>query len=727
MHGPGFDDRVWCVERLTLRSWWFSLMPRLVWRRLAGQGVQRCCVLESSRLTRAVAVTSGRLVGVAVEPVQARLLDLRDEEGRWMRLRIAYRDLADVLEEVMAEPVFREAFTTQPPNSRFPTYLRRVLTSTGLSGRGTLWRALLTVRVCAWALSSRHRVGQQPVVFMERYPGLRGISRYALRLGLRVVPLPASVDVVGWLRGRINPDLRRLIASLRRRWQLRRRLWRGARQVVMKGGRRPRGEAARPRVAVEYYGHLNLERPECYSDLFFLQQAPLADGDLLMFFNLTRDPLGQEPWNELRRRGIGAVALHPRATTVAEVPVFVPRLRRDRTNGGLPLRLPACRVPEATWLRARLATYRAIRDDWAELLAACNVNVLLTWFKYSEAHCAIAEAMEHVGGVTAIYQRSYEGDSSPETTINADIVFSFSRDTAELERHAHSVIPYHVTVGYPGDHRFPLLRESAARLRQTLMAHGVQRIIAYADENSLADSRWLLDHRSQQENYGFLLEKLLAESWLGLVLKPKSPATLRQRLGPVADLLRRAEATGRCYVFEEGWLQGSFPPSAAGLAADVGIHGHLFAGTAGMEMALAGVPTLLLDREGWSVSPLYRLGVGRVVFTDWTALWKACLDHWRRPEGVSGFGDWSPLRDELDPFHDGRAAERIGTYVRWLLDGFKAHRPRAMVMAEAAERYATRWGTDKVQSVNARVNDVANAREAKLLLSLQNAESMAGE
>ena len=76
----------------------------------------------------------------------------------------------------------------------------------------------------------------------------------------------------------------------------------------------------------------------------------------------------------------------------------------------------------------------------------------------------------------------------------------------------------------------------------------------------------------------------------------------------------RVEETGRCFIFEEGNIFGSYPPATASLAADIAIHGHLFAATAGVESALTGTPTLMLDREGYSMSPLYELGVGRVIF-----------------------------------------------------------------------------------------------------------------
>ena len=47
--------------------------------------------------------------------------------------------------------------------------------------------------------------------------------------------------------------------------------------------------------------------------------------------------------------------------------------------------------------------------------------------------------------------------------------------------------------------------------------------------------------KSSINNYIFLLEKVLTEPWLGLLIKPKKPATLKKRLGKISDLLQQAE------------------------------------------------------------------------------------------------------------------------------------------------------------------------------------------
>jgi len=72
------------------------------------------------------------------------------------------------------------------------------------------------------------------------------------------------------------------------------------------------------------------------------------------------------------------------------------------------------------------------------------------------------------------------------------------------------------------------------------------------------------------------------------------------------------------------------------------------------------------------------------------------MQHFNTPGGVDGFGDWSSIIDELDPFRDGKAAYRIGDYLHWLIQGFDQGLDRGVIMKNAAEKYRKRWGDDKV-------------------------------
>jgi len=703
------------VENLTLRVWFFSALPYLVRNHIGTPGIsERCYIIDGTRFAILVARATAWLARVKVEKLSFRLVEVRDEQDLLIRLRIAYQDLAVAQAMAMEEPEFCELWDGDWEMHRLRSYLSKSIATISLSDRGTLWRALLLVQIAAWKSRKEGVKNRSPVLFLGRRPWLKNILRYAEVYEVRIVQVRPALSINRLLRQLLGP---RGVAAA---GALRDRLWRywlllrgGAKVVLARDGSdsktfatpmmtsEGRPETSKgPKVAVEYHGQFNLRQPERYCDLFFWQQSSLPGKDILLTFGFPQDPLDEEKWSQLKAHGISAIALHPGATILPEVPMFTRSIGLRKT-GGNEVRLFGLRgSPEAKWLKQQVAAYYSLREYWRELFGAQNVKIYVTWYRYDAGHCAIADALQELGGVTAIYQRALQPDPSPEITIDADIMFGYSSMDALVEKQSNSVIPYHVAVGYFGDHRFPLLRGAAQLVRNDLKKNGAEYIVAFFDENSTDDSRWHTGHEFQRQNYAFLLEKMLAEPWLGLVFKPKYPPTLRKRLGPVAELLRRAEATGRCYMYEEGPLHGSYPPAIAALAADVAIHGHLCAATAGLEAALAGVPTLLLDREGWHVSPLYRLGVGTVVFTTWEELWDAVMRYRKSAGGIPKFGDWSHLLDELDPFRDGRAAERMGTYIQWLIDGFKAGLDRETVMADATERYCATWGRDKITEVN---------------------------
>jgi len=676
---------IYFVETLTVRTWLQSVWPRLIAERSRRPPGARCYVFEGSALGWRVARASWRLGGARPEPFEYRLVDVRDADGLSVRLRVAYQDWAKVQDAIMRQPLWQQVLAQARGQGRRGAFLAKRVATMDKMARATWWRALLVVQISAWKRRIEGRSMDRAVLWMESRPWMSTIIGYAAESGVEIAPYAPVRGV--WQRARD------LLPTAVRRWLREWSLRRGTGGVCSSSSQAL--TAGDGRILVESHGQLNLKRPECHSDLFFWQTSPLSGSDLLLMFNQPHDPYDAPKREELEAYGIRAVVTDPRATTLTRAPRFAP----PRVRGPGP-RLPAsAHGLEGRWIRQELDAYHRVRAYWRELCRSQGVKIYLSWFKYNAMHCAIADALEELGGVTAMYQRAYDSHPSAETAVFLDVFFGFSRQAAEQERASGSVIPYFVTTGYLGDHRFPRLRQQAAALRWRLERQGAIRVLGLTDENSADDARWHTDHAFIRAHYAFVLERVLANPWLGLVIKPKVPATLRRRLGPVAELLRRAEATGRCVVYESGAVHGSYPPAAAALASDVVIHAHLCAGTAAMESALTGVPTLLMDGEGWAASPLYRLGPG-VVFTDWEALWKACEAHWRRPGGVPGFGDWTPMLDELDPFRDGRAAERMGTYLQWLLEGFRANRPRDAVLADAAQRYGQRWGADKILPIN---------------------------
>ncbi|MDO8571539.1 MAG: hypothetical protein Q7R79_02580 [bacterium] len=674
------------TERLTIGSWIRLLAMHLVKIPRSERGVYVCYVFDSSWLALHIALASGWMTNVTVKIMDFRITDIRDDEGLSIRLRVAHSDIASVQHTISNDPLFhRYAAFADTRENNLPLYIRKSLAEYALAGQERYqytWNALLVIQTVYWQCQKQNL--QKPVLFLVSRPWFHVLVQYAESYGITLVAIGRS----SLWRKEVRKWFRRIFAHY-----LIALLYRGRRRTICVIA--PRSTVSK--IAVEYYGHLNLDSPECFSDLFFLQESDIVGSDVCLLFSIGLDPLDQKKLSALEQRSITPLVLSPRATTLTDVPVFNPYPKLPWGQVARFFWRQSFGPLERRWVESRAFDYQWKRDYWMKVFGENEVKIFMQWYKYDASHMAITDALRSLGGISAIYQRAYDSYSSPELTIGADIAFGFSPIAAQIECANGSKISYQVAVGYPGDHRFPLLKTGAESIRRNLKERGATHILAFLDENTLDDSRWFIGHEFTRVNYVFLLEKLLECPWLGLVIKPKKPSDLYQRLGSVSELLESAKATGRCYIFEEGAMQGLYPPAAAALVADIAIHECLSAGTAGVECALAGVPTLLLDREGWSVSPLYKLGVGKVVFTRWQDLWEACLTHWQRPGGIPGFGDWSSMLQELDPFRDGKAAQRIGTYLKWLLDGFKAGLSRETVMADAAERYTKVWGRDKIQ------------------------------
>jgi len=630
--------------------------------------------------------------GEDVMRLEFRLVDIKDERGDLVRLRVPRVDFFDVQDDIVSSPPFREV--VDKARGHVLQYLARATVAFDESTGQAVWPGLFLSAVTAWLAPK----GATCVLLLRRRVWQDAISAFGARSGVEIVPVGS---VATSRKGLLLSVAGRFASSLRALYLLALDLCTPPRERVTAPAA---PDPTRRCVVGEYYGQLNLDAPEQYSDLFWWQRSKLTGDDITLAFRLARDPLDAHKAAELVAHEVRAIALDPRARTVAGVSVFhhlrVPRHTGPRIAGS---------DPEHRWLRQHIAAYEISRDYWRDFFSRYGVAAYVSWFKYSAEQAAIVDAAADADAAYFLYQRSHEECPSPETATFCDVFFGYSPSHAATEKASGSQIGYHVATGYLGDYRFELLKPAAATLRAKLVSAGAQRVIAFFDEGSQADERQHTGHAFMRTNYEEVIRRVLADSTLGVIFKPKVPVTLRERLGDVAELLAEAEATGRCRVIESRCgLAASFSPAYAALASDVAIHGHLVAATAGVEAALAGVPTVLLDREGWSSSPFHTLD-GTVAFGDWKLLWSALDEHFAG--GLPGLGQWGSLLDEIDPFRDGRAAERMATFIEDYLHALRAGRGRDVALADAAERYTATWGDWSIEPVHSDYPRTSSARK----------------
>jgi len=710
------------VENLSVFSWVLIILPRLVIGRFVHRNESiECYAILGSRSAMAVARLTRPLFRGNVNWLHFNVMEIRGNDGLFIHMRIQHRDLVEIQHKVTENDLFQAAANIEAQSTQMRSFLSKRIVSPPLYDRKTFgyWDAVYLIEVCRYKSQNQERDLKKPsLFFMQSRPWFEVIQEYASKLDVRLFEikrtcnlpirirrsLPLSVvTLIRWIRYRRawirypharNSIVRYLITNYLAKFKM----------IFMSLSRSPDycGTSGRNpedyRVDVPYMGHLNVNNPEKHSDLFFWQQSELDPQDLQVSFSYPGHPLNEDKLEQLKSNDISVAVLHPGATTV-DVPVYCDSVTPKKSE--LIRRITKGKGLEGKWLKDQIEDYEGIKSYWSSYFRSNNIKVSTTWWKNDATHCAISAALSDLGGISTIYQRSLEVHPNPALAIDADVVFGFSAKVAELETLVNSNIGYHVATGYLGDHRFKLLKDRAGRMRNNLASHGATRIMAFADQATTDDIRWGTGHEFAKEEALFLCGKVISEPWFGLVIKSKMPSTFRSRLDVAErNVLELAESTGRCHVYESvDDALGAEPPCEAALVADVAVDGTLRSSSAAMESVLAGVPTLLMDREGWGVSPMYGLGVGKVVFNDFDNLWRACIEQWSTPGGMHGFGDWSIMLDDLDPFRDGRGAERMGTYLKWLIEGFKSGWSRDYILAMAAERYSQMWGNDKITSV----------------------------
>ena len=343
--------------------------------------------------------------------------------------------------------------------------------------------------------------------------------------------------------------------------------------------------------------------------------------------------------------------------------------------------------------------YKYNFNKWFNYFLNHNVKVFLSWYKYDSLHIPMHDAINEIGGISTFFQPNFDGTSFYECKLFTDINFCNSQFSTSIDKNNLSKIDTNIIVGYPSTPITKQMITSAKEIRNQLLNNGAQKIICVLDENSLDDSRWHTGHELQIENYSYIIEKLLIDKNIGVIFKPKSAYDLRKRLKEANKLLDQAINTGRCYLYdqvEDNKDKFTKPtPTLAALSSDLVIHGHLCAGTAAIETALLGKPTLFIDRENAVNSIFHKVLNKNVIYKNWTEIILSINENFINND-TKDFGYWGEALTHFDPFRDNLGSKRIGDFLHQLLIGFNKGFQKQQIIEKTIEGYKKQWGKDKV-------------------------------
>jgi hypothetical protein len=211
---------------------------------------------------------------------------------------------------------------------------------------------------------------------------------------------------------------------------------------------------------------------------------------------------------------------------------------------------------------------------------------------------------------------------------------------------------------------------------------------------TLFDNAYGPDYQFSTKNmvnfYEVFLRWVLSDPAAGLVIKSKKPFVIGS-LTMIHALLDEAVGTKRCIKLED--VHGVFP-SDASFGADMAVGCGI--STPVTEAVIGGCRGIHYDMMRLRDHEFYRWGYERIIFDDLNRMMAALKRYRKDKQSEPLLGNWDAWKDQLDSFNDGRGTERMGCYIRWLLEALDKGKSRGEAISAANSLYKERWGQDKV-------------------------------
>lgn len=330
---------------------------------------------------------------------------------------------------------------------------------------------------------------------------------------------------------------------------------------------------------------------------------------------------------------------------------------------------------------------------WISFFEEFNVRILYHSGEGSTAVVAQGIAFDILGeksGFTVGKQRSDIGHSAKVLTgyHTKDIVFTWNSRNPEYFSLPYNRVHSQVVAGHPNAANSLLDANEIEKSKKQFKKNGVAFIIALFDSGHGSQYNYNFSSAEMEMVYLQFLRWVLEENTLGLIIKSKKPYIL-ETLPNTHSLLKSAEETGRCIRLPFGCF-----PSTVAQIADMAV--GLSVSTATTEAVIAGCKGIHYHSRFPENHEYYKWGYEKLVFDDLDRMVSALKSYKADKSSNPKLGDWTPYLDLLDPFRDGRAGERMGTYLRWCLEGFDAGLNRDDAIKQANNKYAAQWGDDKV-------------------------------
>lgn len=284
----------------------------------------------------------------------------------------------------------------------------------------------------------------------------------------------------------------------------------------------------------------------------------------------------------------------------------------------------------------------------AEFIAAVCLWLNAKIFLFRESHYTYTDAVQIVSAdlsvTTVAYQYSNLALVSPMMINTADYMLLFSNSFRNIFSNKFFKPANFLEMGYVYDTISPIVKERALKIRNELIASGVNLIITYFDE-SVQNDKWGLVKKSDHlRDLEFLAKRVLEDTSFAIILKTQFKRNSPLILFPGSFLINNAINTGRFIVLESGsggTLRNDVFPAESAMISDLTI-GHKIGATASLESVYFGVKSVLIDEYSMKTEFDHLYLDKKIVFKNLQSLFKI-LDEYRNTDKFNEIGNWDTI------------------------------------------------------------------------------------
>ena len=278
-----------------------------------------------------------------------------------------------------------------------------------------------------------------------------------------------------------------------------------------------------------------------------------------------------------------------------------------------------------------------------------------------------------------------------------DIYFTWGKESTSRLKNTYNCIKYFIISGDPYPNIDKAKQTNFEIKINKLKNRGKENLIMLIDSvySENKDINWHLIYKEKMKLFFEEFLKLQSNNnKIGLIIKSKKKNNLKG-LGAIYDKIKNLNDQNECILIEENndltshysnyvsmivsfstYIQGAFIQA---LVKDYNKRGLIFDDT----------NLTILEKK------IYEFGKDKVIFNDLNKMISEISIFYKKKDPENKLGLWKNL-DEFDPFGDYSGGQRIGIFIKTLLENFNSKKNAEESIKNALKHYSNLYGENKI-------------------------------